>query len=108
MPLLEKKFMKLLKTYTFEIAQDQDYLNVLTSDKNVVSYSFLDKLDKRLESLTREFYLGVMPSSFLYETIYQDLFRLKDKFKLTMLPVAKTSYYLQEDEKSEQDHRSDL
>lgn len=30
---LEKKFMKLLKTYTFEIAQDQDYLNVLTKDR---------------------------------------------------------------------------
>ena len=29
---LEGRFIKLLKQYTFEIAQDQDYLNVLTKD----------------------------------------------------------------------------
>lgn len=33
---LENKFVDLLKKYTFEIAQDQDYLNVLT--KNRVTY----------------------------------------------------------------------
>ena len=30
---LENKFVELLKKYTFEIAQDQDYLNVLTKDR---------------------------------------------------------------------------
>ena len=77
---------------TSAVESDLDYLIYLQQYNDAVSEL------KRLESLTSEFYLGVMPSSFLYETIYQDLFRLKDKFKLTMLPVAKTSYYLQEDE----------
>ena len=53
---------------------------------------------KRLQGLTKEFYLGVMPSSFLYATIYQDLFKLKTKYNLVMLPVSKTSYLSQNDE----------
>lgn len=52
----------------------------------------------RLRGLCDEFYLGVMPSSFLYETIFEDLNKIIKQQKLTILPVAKTSYKDLEDD----------
>lgn len=77
---------------TSAIESDLDYLIYCQEYDNAVSEL------KRLQSLTKDFYLGVMPSSFLYETIYQDVFRLASKYQLTILPVSKTSYLSKDDE----------
>ena len=74
------------------VESDFDYLVYQESYKEAV-----EELN-RLKALTNEFYLGVMPSSFLYETIYQDLFKIAQKYNLVMLPVSKTSYLNAEDE----------
>ena len=58
---------------------------------------FNDEL-QRLQNLGDVFYLGVMPSSFIYDTIYQDLNLMIEKHNLLTLPVAKCSYLLKEDE----------
>ena len=47
---------------------------------------------KRLQSLCNEFYLGIMPSSFIYESIYEDLLKVIKEYNLTVLPVSKSSY----------------
>ena len=52
----------------------------------------------RIESLCKEFYLGVMPSSFLYDAIYDDLMKIIKEQNLTILPVAKTSYLTVDDD----------
>ena len=52
----------------------------------------------RIKGLCKEFYLGVMPSSFLYESIQDDLHQIISKEKLTALPVAKSSYLTLEDD----------
>jgi DNA polymerase-3 subunit alpha len=77
---------------TSAVESDLDYLIYCQEYSNALAEL------KRLQGLTKEFYLGVMPSSFLYETIYQDLFKLQTKYNLVMLPVSKTSYLTNEDE----------
>jgi DNA polymerase-3 subunit alpha len=58
---------------------------------------FNDEL-QRLQNLGDVFYLGIMPSSFIYDTIYQDLNLMIEKHNLLTLPIAKCSYLLKEDE----------
>ena len=52
----------------------------------------------RIKDLCKEFYLGVMPSSFLYDVIYEDLYKIIKEEKLTVLPIAKSSYLTEEDD----------
>ena len=52
----------------------------------------------RLRGLCSEFYLGVMPSSFLYESNYDDLMKIINEQKLPILPIAKCSYLKAEDD----------
>ena len=52
----------------------------------------------RIMNLCNEFYLGVMPSSFIYESICDDLVKIIRKYKLNILPVAKCSYLKEEDD----------
>lgn len=77
---------------TSVIESDFDYL-IYSQNYDAATTELL-----RIKDLTNEFYLGVMPSSFLYDTIYQDLFKYKYKYNLIMLPVAKTSYLTNDDE----------
>ena len=87
-----KSHSKGLFLVTSAVESDLDYLIYCQEYNEAVSEL------QRLQSLTSNFYLGVMPSSFLYETIYQDLFKLSEKYHLIMLPVSKTSYMNKEDE----------
>ena len=51
----------------------------------------------RIRNLCEEFYLGVMPSSFIYESIYDDLLNFISKYNLKTLPVSKSSYLAGDD-----------
>jgi DNA polymerase-3 subunit alpha len=86
------KHNKGLFLVTSAIESDFDYLIYLEKYQDAI-----EEL-KRLQRLTNEFYLGVMPSSFLYDTICQDLLKICNEYRLTMLPVAKSSYLEKEDE----------
>jgi DNA polymerase-3 subunit alpha len=53
---------------------------------------------KRLKALCDDIYIGVMPSSFLYETICEEVLELSKKQKIKLLPVSKSSYLKRDDE----------
>lgn len=86
-----KKHSKGLFMVTSAVESDIDYL-IFCQD-----YEGAKTELNRLKGLVDEFYLGVMPSSFLYDSIYQDLFSFVDENKLIMLPISKCSYLSQED-----------
>ena len=52
----------------------------------------------RLKKLCNEFYLGIMPSSFLYETNCDDLKKIIMEQKLVCLPIARCCYLKEEDD----------
>ena len=52
----------------------------------------------RVRGLCKEFYLGIMPSSFLYEAIYDELMNIIKEENLTILPVSKSSYLNEDDD----------
>ena len=52
----------------------------------------------RVKNLCKNFYLGIMPSSFLYESIAEDLDNIIKEHNLKVLPVAKCSYLKPEDD----------
>ena len=52
----------------------------------------------RLKKLCEEFYLGVMPSSFLYETNCDDLKKIIAEQNITSLPIARCCYLNEEDD----------
>ena len=52
----------------------------------------------RTMNLCKDFYLGIMPSSFLYESICEDLDNIIKEHNLKVLPVAKCSYLKPEDD----------
>ena len=52
----------------------------------------------RIINLSNDFYLGLMPSSFLYESICDDLNNIIKEHNLKILPVAKCSYLNAEDD----------
>ena len=69
-------------------------------DRLIFNQSYEDAFIElsRLKKLSTEFYLGVMPSSFLYETICDDLKRIIVEHKLTCLPIARCCYLHEEDD----------
>ena len=75
-------------------AIDSDFDYYLFEEK----YSLANDELKRLQGFCSEFYLGVMPSSFIHDTIYQDLNVIIEKNNLKILPVSKCSYLTKEDE----------
>ena len=69
-------------------------------DRLVFNQRFEDafiELD-RLKSLCGEFFLGVMPSSFLYETNCDDLKKIIVEQKLITLPISRCCYFKEEDD----------
>jgi len=92
----------------------KDY-EIITNNKDLVfvSASFDSDLDYfmysqnydlcsqevlRLKSYGDNFYYGLMPNTFMFDTIYQDALDLIEKYSLKALPVAKASYLLGDDD----------
>ena len=77
---------------TSAVESDLDYF-VYMED----SISVRDELN-RLRSLCKDIYIGVMPSSFLYDTICEEIISITEAEGLKLLPIAKSSYLTKDDE----------
>lgn len=76
-------------------AMDSDFEYYIFEQKYSLAYDEL----VRLKGLCKKLYVGIMPSSFIFETISQDELSFINKNKLDYLPLSKCCYLDKEDEK---------